>query len=456
MLKVSLFNVVCPLAEFGLPDYDLIFNTFSSRKFIIKDEKWRQICTILNSPHEISEVDIQAVHSLRKANVLVPQDEDELKKFRINFDTVRYHPRQIFPIITVTTKCNLGCIYCYEEGVISSTMSADVVEGMLRWMEKRILQDSIREITPALFGGEPLLYPSTIFAIMDGFKALQQRYGVRGNFFASSNGVLLTRNLARELAERGLTRIQISLDGPKMIHDFRRKGKKGQGTYQESLLGIKNAVDHIRNVTVKINIDRHNRSTIGELFKVLVDEGLQGRVDVKLEAVACQLPGSLMQYNSNYIIPPESIEMADSYSELMWEARKQGIKVTEDTAHTTPCMFTSHHGVIFGPDGSIYKCVSLVGRPKFRVGSVLDSEYESTEYERQMDVETRLVQCYQERCPLIPICAAGCAYESIVRTGRYDVRFCTRERLMAFHRNRYLLNHQKDLEAFGFYGFPFT
>lgn len=449
MWRVSQFTVVHNLADHALPTHSLVFNTQSGRCMILRDLDWQRIVVALPVP-ETAPADVRhAIDGLVEAHMIVSADTDEQRVFGASFDALRYHPQRIFPLIAVTTACNIGCTYCYEEGTSNLTMSSQVVTGVLHWLEQRIVRDGIREIYPGLFGGEPLMYPRLLFALMDGFHELCQRYGVRGEFYSSSNGILLTHQLAEQLAQRGLTQLQISLDGTEDIHNERRVGKKGQPSFEESLRGIKIAIEHIRNVTVKVNFDRHNRSSISELFDRLIAEGLQKRVDVKLEAIAYQMPDSRVQHNPGYVIPPESVEMADAYMELMLEARQHGLKVTQDTAHTTPCMFSSHHGVIIGPEGNIYKCISLVGRPEFKVGTVFEEEYDAEEYGRQMDTTKRISQCYEEECPYIPVCAGGCAYESVVRTGRYDLRYCTRQTLQAFYYKRYLLRYQKQLEALG-------
>lgn len=449
MWQVSQFTVVRNLAEHALPTHNLVFSTQSGRCMILRDLDWQRILAALPAP-ELAPGDVRrAIDGLVEARMIVSADADEQQAFGGSFDALRYHPQRIFPLIAVTTACNIGCTYCYEEGTPNLTMSSQVVAGVLRWLEQRIVQDGIREIYPGLFGGEPFMYPRLLFALMDGFHDLRQRYGIKGEFYSSSNGILLTHELAAQLAQRGLTQLQISLDGTEDIHNERRIGKKGQPSFQESLRGIKVAIEHIRNVTVKVNFDRHNRSSISALFDRLIAEGLQKRVDVKLEAIAYQMPDSRVQHNPGYVIPPESVEMADAYVELMVEARQHGLKVTPDTAHTTPCMFSSHHGVIIGPEGNIYKCISLVGRPEFKVGTVFDEEYDTDEYGRQMDTTKRISQCYEEKCPYIPVCAGGCAYESVVRTGRYDLRYCTRQMLEAFYYKRYLLRYQKQLEALG-------
>lgn len=449
MWQVSQFTVARNLADHALPTHNLVFNTQSGRCMILRDPDWQRILAALPAP-EAAPADVRkAISSLVEARMIVDAETDEQQAFSVDFDALRYHPRRIFPLLAVTTACNIGCTYCYEEGTQSFTMSERVVEGVLRWMEQRIVRDGIREIYPGLFGGEPLLYPRLLFALMDGFHALSQRYDVKGEFYSSSNGVLLTPQLAEQLAQRGLTQLQISLDGTEDVHNERRIGKKGQPSFQESLRGIKIAVEHIRNVTVKVNFDRHNRASIGALFDFLINEGLQKRVDVKLEAIAYQMPDSRVHHDPAYVIPPESVEMADAYLELMLEAKQHGLKVTQDTSHTTPCMFSSHHGVIIGPRGNIYKCISLVGRSEFKIGTVFDDAYDDEEYGRQMDTTKRLAQCYEEACPYIPVCAGGCAYESVVRTGRYDLRYCTKQQLEAFYYKRHLLKYQKQLEALG-------
>lgn len=101
------------------------------------------------------------------------------------------------------------------------------------------------------------------------------------------------------------------------------------------------------------------------------------------------------------------------------------------------------------PDGALHKCISLVGRPDFQVGTVFDDDYDDVEYDRQMDTVKRTEECWDEACPYIPVCAGGCAYESIVRTGDYRTRFCTKPNLEAWHYKKYFLQFEDRLAAVG-------
>ena len=77
---------------------------------------------------------------------------------------------------------------------------------------------------------------------------------------------------------------------------------------------------------MKINFDRHNKSFVKDLYDLLIFEGLHDKVDIKLEAIAEQIPGTKVAHKPTYIIPPESVELADTYIQLMIEAKKRGIE----------------------------------------------------------------------------------------------------------------------------------
>jgi uncharacterized protein len=434
MLKIARFTVAKSLEPHGLPSHVLVFSTFSGKCVVLAEQEWRNITgSLAQSDDTVSEVVARARARLAQLGILSGADVDDRRIYEERFERDRYNPRAIFPILAVTTACNIACTYCYEEGVAGRVMTPQVVGGVLGWMRRRIERDGIRQVNPILFGGEPLLCPDRLFELMEGLRVIvDENPPATCEFSITSNGILLTRELARGLADRGLASIQISLDGPPRIHNERRIGHRGQPSFDQSLAAIHLAAETIPHVTLKVNFDRHNRASIGALFDFLVDEGLADRITVKLETIALQI-GSGTVHDPAYVIPPES-----------------PIRINPHTAHTTPCMFLSHHGVIIGPRGNIYKCISLVGRETFRVGTVFDGDGEYTaEYARQMDGTKKVTECWDENCPYIPVCAGGCAYESIVRTGRYDLRFCTKENLDAFHYKRYLLKHEDQLVKLG-------
>ena len=103
----------------------------------------------------------------------------------------------------ITNRCNLNCIHCYASSVVSSQNELTTQEG------KRLLDQmaSVAEFRMIVVtGGEPLLR-NDIFELMEYAGNL----GFRIVF--STNGTLLTPQIARDLFKLGVVNFSISLDG---------------------------------------------------------------------------------------------------------------------------------------------------------------------------------------------------------------------------------------------------
>lgn len=445
--RVSGFTSVWSLADRGLPNHLIAFNTRSRKSVLLTTDDWKAI----NEGRSVGRgsVEDRAIGQLLKSGHIVDTHADEFQSWREQFENERRAPPAIFPLLTVTTACNVGCTYCYESGVSYKNMGPEVVTAVLAWMRERVVVDGVKEINAGLFGGEPLLVPNVLFSLMEGFRSLSDQTGVTGSFYSSSNGILLTNTLASRLAKLGLAQIQISLDGSPAMHEVRRPLKSGAAAFSKVVEGIDIAIDNIPSVTIKINFDRQNLRDAVFVLDEIVKRKWSNSVSVKLEAIAHQFPNSRVSHDARHVIEPTSPAMANAYAYLRRACAEREISVTDDTAHTTPCMFTSEHGVIIGPDGSIYKCISLVGRTEFAVGNVLNDDYAGLEYARQMSVDDKLAPCLAERCKFLPVCAGGCAYESAVRTGEVMKRFCAYDYLERHHYLRQVERHGELIRQLG-------
>jgi heme b synthase len=129
----------------------------------------------------------------------------------------------------VTRNCNLSCIHCRASATLGPHLNElDTDAGL-------VLLDQISEVgkpVVILTGGEPLLR-SDIFQIA--------RYGTQKGLrmVMAPNGTLITEAIATEMAEAGIQRISISLDGSaKESHD---KFRQVEGAFDGALRGIKRA-----------------------------------------------------------------------------------------------------------------------------------------------------------------------------------------------------------------------
>lgn len=87
-----------------------------------------------------------------------------------------------------------------------------------------------REVNDIMFfGGEPLLTPSAIAAVCEGFTSKQRKPPA---FSIITNGTVFNDEV-KELLTRYNFKVIVSIDGPEEIHDRLRPYASGAGSYQK-------------------------------------------------------------------------------------------------------------------------------------------------------------------------------------------------------------------------------
>ncbi|MEE8370029.1 MAG: radical SAM protein [Dehalococcoidia bacterium] len=159
----------------------------------------------------------------------------------------------------LTRSCNLHCAHCYTdsydrhyEGELSTAEAMKVIDDLAQFGVPVIL----------FSGGEPLLRED----LYEQIRYAKEK-GIRG--VLSTNGTLLTREVARRLGEFGLSYVGVSIDGPESVHDkFRGK----IGAFQEALQGIRNCLAEGIRVGIRMTLTRYNHEYIDDIFRLLEEE----------------------------------------------------------------------------------------------------------------------------------------------------------------------------------------
>ena len=140
----------------------------------------------------------------------------------------------------ITRSCNLSCMHC------RAAAEYGPYENELKTKEAFRVIDEISEVgSPIIIltGGEPLMRPD-IFEIA--------KYGTdKGlRMVMAPNGTLITEETAKKMADSGIKRISISIDGAtKEVHD----GFRGvEGAYDSAMNGIRLA----KNAGIEFQINR--------------------------------------------------------------------------------------------------------------------------------------------------------------------------------------------------------
>ncbi|MFH1146471.1 MAG: 12,18-didecarboxysiroheme deacetylase [Pseudomonadota bacterium] len=158
-----------------------------------------------------------------------------------------------------TRRCNLKCVHCYAQAdSIGASDELTTEEG------ERLIDDLSQFGSPVLLfsGGEPLTRPDlprlAAYAVSKGMRAV-----------LSTNGTLITKEMARKLKEIGLSYVGISLDGMEPVND-RFRGVKG--AFAAAMTGIRNCREEGMKVGLRFTVNKLNAAEIPSIFDLLEEE----------------------------------------------------------------------------------------------------------------------------------------------------------------------------------------
>ena len=132
-------------------------------------------------------------------------------------------------IVNSSEQCNLRCVYCYETFALGH-MQPDIAGGVVKLIEKRVA-DGLDWLEIEFFGGEPLVAWNVVKNIAGNAYELCMKHGVKLVGGMTTNATLLHRDRLEWLACHGITGFQITLDGPREIHDARRVSAQKTGSF---------------------------------------------------------------------------------------------------------------------------------------------------------------------------------------------------------------------------------
>jgi radical SAM protein with 4Fe4S-binding SPASM domain len=178
-------------------------------------------------------------------------------------------PFDFFIQLHITERCNLRCSHCYQEGnrcwemtlgEITSVMD-EVSEMITAWDEAYDVQF---ESSFTVTGGEPFL--------RSDFSAILAALNQKGfDTYILTNGTLISRERARELADLGVRGVQISLEGPEHIHDSIR----GAGSFAASMNGIQNILSSGIELTLNTTLSEINATYFMDMISLASSLGAQ-------------------------------------------------------------------------------------------------------------------------------------------------------------------------------------
>ena len=167
-------------------------------------------------------------------------------------------------MLILTHKCNLNCIYCYEQVRETSIVNVE--------MFKLIISDYLNsnkydEILIEFFGGEPWLKKDIIIDICEW--VWSKKWKNRYRFFTSTNGTLIHGDLQEWLhSHNKQISCGLSLDGKPNIHNYNRSNSFHK-------IDIPFFIENWPNQPVKMTITPHSIASLAENIIYIHNLGFQ-------------------------------------------------------------------------------------------------------------------------------------------------------------------------------------
>ncbi len=158
-----------------------------------------------------------------------------------------------------TNRCNLKCKHCYieaEDKAYSSELTTDEAVTFIH--------DLAEMRVPVLLfsGGEPIIRQD-IYEL----GKLAGELGLRP--VISSNGTLITDEIAKRIVAAGFKYVGVSIDGAPATHDDFRNHK---GAFQAAIEGIKACQNQGLKTGVRFTVNKLNQKDLPEVFEILERE----------------------------------------------------------------------------------------------------------------------------------------------------------------------------------------
>jgi uncharacterized protein len=405
-MKISKYNHVIPYNS----KYKLVFNGITGA-FMTLDTQAQKVyeqisegkTPVLN--YTDAELDFK---KLKECGVIVADDADEFQYVKAMNRLTMFQPTTLQLTVAPTLACNFRCPYCYENKK-KTRMTSEIQEKTITFARHQL--KSITSLSICWYGGEPLLEKKMIWTMSKKLRSLCENAGCRYTALMATNGYLLDKNTALKLNEHNVSHIQITIDGPKEIHDTRRILVNGNGTFDRIMKNLTDAVDIISSITLRVNVDKDNADYVVELLDVLTDQGLKNRIklyyaSVTSDTLACQDIS-------------DKCFTGDQYANLEGALYKQTIEkgytmVKYPRPTFSHCGAARKNSYVIDPEGDLYKCWNAIGLKEEKIGHVGGPLEYNNNHVKWLSWDPLSYEKCKE-CTLSPVCMGGCPHRTLCK-----------------------------------------
>lgn len=406
-MKCSIYNFIIPLNELEYA----IYNSKTNALAIINDEE----LNVLKNIEGITNFKLyeKIIDDFRLGEYIVDSSVNELNDIKYKLLKSRYSTNSLTLIIAPTMSCNFRCTYCYEKNHLNNSfMSNKIMKSIIDFVRKKSV--SIDNLNICWYGGEPLLAFDIIEKLTKELKKICSEGDIFYSSFMVTNGYLLNKSISSKLRELDINSLQITIDGDKKSHNSRRVLANGEGTYDTIISNLKENIDVLPNVILRINLDKDNIDSQYELIDIIKDFDIENKIFINIAKVEnssgnclynrCFTDEEFHNYEMDFIKKSKGEVVFGRYPKII----------------SNVCGADCISSFIINYDGGLYKCWSDIGIEDKRVGFLengsIKLDFNGLYFDYLLYDATEDQEC--RNCKYLPICMGGCPRDRLLNENK--------------------------------------
>lgn len=306
---------------------------------------------------------------LRSRGFLVHASSDQYSTFQYSFGKQHYRSDVMELILMASEDCNFRCTYCYEE-FQRGTMAVSIRNGLKHLLSQRAKK--LSQLGVAWFGGEPLYGFAAIEDLAPHLMKVAQEHSIEYTASITTNGYLLSHEVASKLLAWNISKFQVTLDGLPEHHDCSRPARDGSPTFNvilSNLLSLQARANENYHVRIRVNFDPSSCSSI-EPFLDLLQKHFAGDSRFVIAFHRVSQWGGINDRDMGVCGIGEAHNLQAQFET---SAARRGLRIEtladRNEMGSSACIASRPYNLIIGADGRIMKCsISLDKDPGNIVG----------------------------------------------------------------------------------------
>lgn len=393
-----------------------VYNTLGNSLAVLSHDEYDFLEKIVSEgvPADLEASKLDFLDRCLINNFVIPADADERERIKEKFLSVKTGKQSLTMTILPTLSCNFNCNYCFEGAdKKSSIMNAKTQDGVMHWLESNCTE--LQNLNVTWFGGEPTLGMDVIRGLSRRMIDLCTKKGIAYKASIITNGSLLKSENMDAFRECRISWIQITLDGPKDVHDKVRFFKSdNRGSFDVIMENVrKYQSESPIATTFRVNVDSRNEAQCYRLIDEVARE-LKGVKNISMYFAPIHASTTMCKHVSAYTL--EALHYAEIETKLIEYAYKNGLcNITLPPHLMGVCGAAKENGLVICPNGDIHKCWETVSVDKYKIGNIADEKFNLRDAGKDWTSWSPFVEQECLDCRIMPNCMGMCTYRFLFK-----------------------------------------